>query len=243
MKWAKNITMRHEEKYVCSEGELNILESRLKGVLDMDENQTPDGYEIRSLYFDTVSDRFYEEGLEGLAYRSKYRVRMYNGNADVLKLEKKTSINNLKSKKIMLLEKSQVESFIRGEVFEDVDCAEQILLKEVCLLQKTMLLRPKIIVKYNRKAFVSDIGNVRITLDRNICVSNHCEDFLREDGVYHPVMPPNIHLLEVKYDGILPGYISKVLNTDRLERTSFSKYILGVGVMKNNGRMKEIYEL
>ena len=98
MKHAKEITMRHEEKYLCSESYLRILESRLQGFLSPDSNQDELGYEIRSLYFDTATERLYEEGLAGLEHRNKYRMRIYNGDSDVIKLEKKTSIRNLKKK-------------------------------------------------------------------------------------------------------------------------------------------------
>lgn len=241
---AKDITMRHEEKYICSESYLRILESRLRGFLDVDVNQGEDGYEIRSLYFDTEGDRLYEEGLEGIEQRNKYRVRIYNGNADVIKLEKKTSIKNLKQKKATLIEKEYVDGLIRGDDTGNVlEHEEGTLESEIALLQKTANLRPKIIVSYNRKAFVSDLGNIRITLDRNIRTSDKVESFFENDTIYYPVLPRGIHLLEVKYDGILPGYLVRLINFDNLERTAFSKYVLSREKMKNNGRMSELYEL
>ena len=240
---ATDITMRHEEKYICSEAYLKILESRLNGFLNPDSNQGEDGYEIRSLYFDTISDRLYEEGLEGLEQRNKYRIRIYNGSTDVIKLEKKTSVRNLKKKKTVFLEKEYVDYLIdNGEPEEVLKYARGSLMSEFTLLRKTAMLRPKLIVNYDRKAFVSDIGNVRITLDRNIRVTDKVTDFFGKDTVYQPILPAGVHLLEVKYDGVLPGYLTRLLNFQKLERTAFSKYVLGREKMKDNGRISEWYE-
>ena len=243
MRHAKDITMRHEEKYICTESYLRILESRLMGFLSPDENQDEDGYEIRSLYFDTPSDRMLEEGLAGLEQRNKYRIRIYNGNSDIIKLEKKTSIRNLKKKKTAILEKNYVEKLLAKECQDAFEKrAGEDLVDEFVLLQKTELLSPKIIVSYNRKAFVSDMGNIRITLDRNIRATDRVEEFFAEDMVFYPVLPAGIHLLEVKYDGILPGYLVRLMNFENLERTAFSKYVLSRDMMKNNGRMNGLYE-
>ena len=39
-------------------------------------------------------------------------------------------------------------------------------------------------------------------------------------------MPSNRHILEVKYDELLPHYILQALDTGRLRRQSFSKYYM-----------------
>ena len=243
MKHAKEITMRHEEKYLCSESYLRILESRLQGFLSPDSNQDELGYEIRSLYFDTATERLYEEGLAGLEHRNKYRMRIYNGDSDVIKLEKKTSIRNLKKKDTIRVEKNYVDSVLFGnEVEEVLKYEDGSLMQEFTLLRKIELLRPKVIVSYQRKAFVSDIGNIRITLDENIRATDKVEGFFEKDTTYFPILPAGIHLLEVKYDGILPGYLVRLINFANLERTSFSKYVLSMDMMKNNGRMSGLYE-
>ena len=120
IKHAKEITMRHEEKYICTESYLRILESRLQSFLSPDSNQDESGYEIRSLYFDTAEDRLYEEGLAGLENRNKYRMRIYNGDSDVIKLEKKTSIRNLKKKDVVQIEKNYVDSILSNNEIEEV---------------------------------------------------------------------------------------------------------------------------
>lgn len=241
---AVNITMRHEEKYICSERYLMLLEHKLRAIMEPDANQGDDGYNIRSLYFDTLEDDLFNEGLQGIEKRNKYRVRIYNCERQVIKLEKKTSNRYLKSKRTSrLLEEETQRLMLNEELVSNLEhCNDDELKQEFLTLQRTQLLQPKIIVDYNRMAFVSDIGNVRITLDRNICATDKVTGFFDKELLLYPILPRGVHLLEVKYDGILPGYLARLLNYENLERTSFSKYVLGMNMMKNNGRMSELYE-
>ncbi len=50
-----------------------------------------------------------------------------------------------------------------------------------------------------------------------------------------PVMPRNNHILEVKYDGVIPRFILSLLDTGSLERTSYSKYVYARDTMSDNG--------
>ena len=58
--------------------------------------------------------------------------------------------------------------------------------------------------------------------------SRVCRDFLSEHvACTVPVLPAGMHVLEVKYDELLPDYIAQLLETGKLQRTAFSKYYLG----------------
>ena len=84
-------------------------------------------------------------------------------------------------------------------------------------------LRPKVIVTYERKAFVYDWGNVRITLDRNVRGSNDILHFGKKELAYDFVRECDA-VLEVKYDEFLPDTIKQILNEVHLTKTAFSKY-------------------
>ena len=85
---------------------------------------------------------------------------------------------------------------------------------------------PAVIVEYDRVPYVYPDGNVRITIDRNICASPDTGEFLRQDIVTVPVLERGYHLLEVKYDEYLPDFIRQALQIVSLDKTSFSKYYL-----------------
>ncbi|MBQ8007514.1 MAG: VTC domain-containing protein, partial [Lachnospiraceae bacterium] len=152
--------MRHEEKYICSMRQLKLIEQRLKAVMPYDTNQEGDSYSIRSLYLDTGDDRFYYEGLSGVNHRSKYRIRFYNMNDGVIRLERKDSDGNLKKKKSEKISKDQVLRLLDGEL-----CIEDVgdLGMEVYSMMRGEGLHPAVIIEYKRSAFVYPVGNVRIT--------------------------------------------------------------------------------
>ena len=87
-------------------------------------------------------------------------------------------------------------------------------------------MKPKVIVEYDRVPYVYRLGNVRITLDKNISSSSRIEDFLEKEIPKRPVMPAGWHVLEVKFDEFLPDYIKSTLQLDSLKQTAFSKFYL-----------------
>lgn len=246
--YSKEITMRHEDKYICSKRQLELLDNRLKNFLKYDEHQLGDGYNVRSLYFDTENDRLLEESLSGVSPRKKYRIRIYNCSNSRISLEEKTSINQLKSKQSCLLDKDYVDNLInRGYCFEEsletdyYTNGQKELLKRFHVLRLVEGLKPVIIVDYYRTSYVYEVGNVRITLDRRIGASTQLNDFYNPNMLIIPVMPEDKALLEVKYDGILPGFISKLLDMGNMQHVSFSKYGLCRNIVEYNGKREEYY--
>jgi hypothetical protein len=100
------------------------------------------------------------------------------------------------------------------------------LLKKVYLLNKTRLLKPVVIVEYDRTPYVHKLGNVRITLDRNISSTTSVDSFFDENLPRRPTNPENCHLLEVKFDEYIPDYIHKSIQLEGLAHTAYSKYYI-----------------
>ena len=67
---------------------------------------------------------------------------------------------------------------------------------------------------------------MRITFDKNIGASEYVDRFFERDVYARPVLEPGAHILEVKYDELLPEYISQILDIGSLKRTAFSKYTM-----------------
>ncbi len=223
--------MRHELKYLVSQKQLMYLGTILNNLLEVDSHQGMNGYTIRSLYFDSEDDRYLNESINGVNKRNKYRIRIYDGSDKTVNFEKKITIGNLKDKSSSRINRDIVESIIQGD---NIETDDEGVLKEVLLLRKTIRLQPKCIVEYDRFAYVSDIGNIRITFDRNLRTSTRVNEFF-EDPLMIPIMDNDLHILEVKYDGILPGYLVRFINELNPERTSVSKYALCRQYIDNNG--------
>lgn len=81
-----------------------------------DPHAGPDGcYQIRSLYFDDWRDHALREKLYGISRREKFRLRLYNYDLSLIRLEKKVRRANLSHKESVLLTESQVRSILSGD--------------------------------------------------------------------------------------------------------------------------------
>ena len=79
---------RREFKYLVSPVQTAQIARRLEQVMLPDPHNGAGGYTVRSLYFDTLSDRDYTDKLNGYYQRRKIRLRSY-GTDSTLKLELK----------------------------------------------------------------------------------------------------------------------------------------------------------
>ena len=89
------------------------------------------------------------------------------------------------------------------------------------------LFSPKAIIDYERIAFIEPALNVRVTLDRNISAADSFQSYLSGSYLKYPIRNENQNILEVKFDSILPGWIKNMLESLRIQQTTFSKYYLG----------------
>lgn len=218
---------RNELKFEVSELELNKIKYRLMPIMQVDRNQEADGYLIRSIYFEDIYNTYMAENESGVGQRRKYRIRIYNKSSDVIHLEKKSKYHNMTQKEKQVLTKAQCDALISGnwDFFRENNIIESgTLLEEIYLEALRRQLSPKCIVEYERFAFVEDVGNVRITFDRNIRGSLRTESFFDNQIIGTPVMPTGRHILEIKYDELLPQYILQAIDIGNLRRQSFSKY-------------------
>ena len=216
---------RHEFKYRCTAAQLQVLKGRLDAVMALDSHVGAAGYTIRSMYFDNYENQYYYENENGTDPREKYRIRIYNADASRITLECKRKEHTKTLKTICPLTLEQFRGIMDGCCpFSDSDSAK--LLNRFLYLQKTECLKPAVIVEYDRIPYVCSAGNVRITLDQNIRSSCDFSQFFSRSIPTRPIMPLGEHILEVKYDELLPGYIKQVLNLDNLQQITFSKYYL-----------------
>ena len=213
--------MRHELKFTVTPPEAEQIRKRLRAVAKHDPHAQNGTYFIRSLYFDTPQNDALLEKINGVNKRSKYRLRMYNGDDTLIHLEKKSKLNGLCSKQSTVISKQETQQLLAG-CLEWCDDAERPLIHELAIGMRSRRLQPKTIVDYTREPFVYPAGNVRVTLDSNIKTALRCTDFLDASCVTVSV-PDSPIILEVKWDAYLPDIIRAAVQLDRLQG-AYSKY-------------------
>lgn len=218
---------RHEIKYVCSEAQIPDIRNKLSAFCDLDRYVDADGrYYVRSVYFDDYDDTAYYENEMGVEPRRKYRIRLYNGDAKHLMLERKSKFREKTYKESIPLSKEQCKLMLWDDwLCEDIR-KEPFLLQQFYLEYRTKMLRPKVVVEYERVPYIYSTGNVRVTFDQNIAVSGDVGSFFEQRMITRPIMPEGLHVLEVKYDSLIPDFIYNAISGERLRQTSYSKYYL-----------------
>ena len=217
---------RVEDKYRCTERDMLLLEARIRTVLQPDPAAGGKTYRITSLYFDDYTDSHRQETEDGVSYRNKYRIRIYNNSPEVIRLEVKYKAYNRICKKSAGISAEDAMRLMAGECIADGEESMDSAVTLFNLAVRKDLLRPRIVIDYTRDAYVFAPGNVRITFDRNIRASRDTEGFLACRCGYTPLREAD-RILEVKYDEMLPGFIGRILETGNMNQTAYSKYRLG----------------
>lgn len=217
-------TLRHEYKHQITSQEDLVLSHKLGVLLQRDKHAGDDGsYTITSLYFDTPYDEALREKTAGVNVREKFRLRYYGDDVSFIRLEKKYKINGLCGKKSAVLTKEEVMRLLAGDV--SFLLGDDPLKQEFYAKWNGKLLRPKVIVRYEREAFVYGPGNVRVTFDRHVCTAMRSTDFLNPKCVYIPA-GEGITILEVKYDAFLPEIIRNIVQMNDRTSAAYSKYAI-----------------
>ena len=218
---------RHEWKYLIHISMVEPLKQRLSTVMFEDSHhQHDDGYTIRSLYFDTVDDQCLNENEAGIDIRKKYRIRYYGQDHDHLHLETKFKNSGLCSKRSTLIDSKMADQLIDGYTMIDQGTINDPNRSRILIDYQQYLLQPKVLIEYDRFALVYPSGNVRITFDCNIRKSDATNLFYDDKVPWLAVNESGWHILEVKYDDLLPSYIGNILDDFHLTQIANSKYYL-----------------
>lgn len=212
---------RNEWKHEISRSDMITIRQRMKAVAKPDEHAVSGRYKIRSLYFDTPSDRALREKLDGVSRREKFRIRYYNDDLSVIRLEKKSKAAGLCRKESASITAEEAQAIVSGDL-SWMMASGRPLVQELYVKMTVQGLRPKVIVDYIREPFVYSPGNVRVTLDYDIRTGSRCTDFLNPNCVMIPAGNAPI-ILEVKWDEFLPAIIRDAVQIDR-RSGAFSKY-------------------
>ena len=212
---------RHEWKHEINVSDMIAIRQRLRAVARPDPHAVDGRYTIRSLYFDDFTDKALREKLDGVDRREKFRIRYYNGDPSLIHLEKKSKRNGLGAKDMAVLTEAEARAIVNGET-DWMRLSGRPLVQELYSKMQRGL-RPKTIVDYTREPFTYAPGNVRVTLDYNIRTGLGCTDFLNPRCITVPAGDAPI-ILEVKWDGFLPGIIRDAVQLPNRRVSAFSKY-------------------
>lgn len=223
---ANTLPLRHELKFFINEMQYIVLSGILDQVLQRDPNGDEyNEYHIRSLYFDTVFDDALHDKLDGVQNRDKYRIRIYNLTDKQIKMECKTKVGSLISKRSLSIPRDLCEQLMAGDP-SGLETTRSGLLNDVYREMTVNLLHPVVLVDYVREAYLHPAEEVRITFDKQLRTG------MRSIDLFNPHVPTIAPfdngeiILEVKYNRVLPPYIRDILCTycGNAVQSAISKY-------------------
>lgn len=228
------LKFRNELKFFVNHLQYFTIRERLKNLMGSDEHVGTTGeYHIRSLYFDDIYNSALHDKLGGIRDRKKYRIRIYNGEDNVIHFEKKLKRLDYIAKMKEPLTRDMYNRLMAGD-YEVLNRPDKPLLMEIYNETQNSLLRPQVIVDYVREPYVCKSGNVRITFDKDLRTGLHSVDIFDPKLAPVKAIDEDLMILEVKYDEYIPGYIQSALQLEGLNRQSASKYVICRKFLKYN---------
>lgn len=89
----KTARYRHEYKYILSQAQILMEDAKINTIAELDSYVGEQGYyNIRSLYFDDYENSCFMANENGIDNREKYRIRIYNGAKERIKLNLSRSV-------------------------------------------------------------------------------------------------------------------------------------------------------
>jgi len=216
---------RHELKYFISELEKEVIAKRLSAIMQRDTHAKDGTYFIRSLYFDDRSETAYEEKLAGTNERKKYRIRIYNLEDSIIRLECKRKEGQYINKVSAKLTRQEVDKLLDGEYDFLKEKSEQVC-KDFYLECALNGMKPEVIVDYDREPYVYTFGDVRITFDEHVRAGMFEQNLFDQALPVMEVLEPGQLIMEVKFTEYLPEIIRDLLQVDDCIYTAASKYVL-----------------
>ena len=188
----------------------------------------PDRYgrtTIRNVYFDTDTYRLIRRSIEKPAYKEKLRIRSYEqarAHSPVF-VELKKKYDGVVYKRRICLPNEDAVGWLCEHDWQhahDSQISEEI----DYFLRYYAPLRPTVFLSYEREAYCQrDGGDFRITFDNHIRFRQ--SDLSLEAPVGgNPILEEGKVLMELKCSGGIPLWMTAVLSSERLYKTSFSKY-------------------
>lgn len=208
-----SVFKRYELKYVLTKRQyFNIID-------EIKKNLIPDKYgksTIQSLYYDRDDNLLIRRSIEKPEYKEKIRLRSYGlvTNNDKVYLE-------LKKKCQGVVFKRRIEIKLADACVHNLDDS-QISREIKYFMDYYKSLKPKMLLLYDRTAYFGE-DELRITFDENIRYRTN-RLALNEGLDGNSLNQRDIILMEIKMIKAMPMWLSKLLDKEKIYKTSFSKY-------------------
>lgn len=227
---------RFEFKYVLPAKLADIILASISNFVTPDPyTGHKDHYFVNSIYLDSPRFHCYQDKLDGIRSRKKFRIRFYQEKPQSSKhdlfFEIKRKIDAVIFKERVAISPKLLEK-ISPSAWKTVANKNPSFFSEFYYAYCRLNLSPKVFVHYKRKPYFSKWQkSFRITFDYDIKGAK--VNSLTPTHYYTQNILHNQAVMEVKFNGVIPPWFSYIIKSNNLKRDSFSKYCHTVNKLYN----------
>jgi len=197
-------------------------------------------YPICSLYLDTDDLALYLQTVGGLKNRFKLRARTYSDDPSTpVYFEVKKKMDRIVHKVRTRLDREQARAVLTGGKQGLLENLEPLVadLREFDHFVSLIAAKPALRVKYIREPYESKGGDpVRITFDSQLQHAITLDDALWHDQGRWNTTPLDGTILEIKFTGLYPPWVSDLVQLFGLKQQPVPKYIMCMDHALEDGR-------
>lgn len=217
---------RYELKYLVAAREVTAIRAALGEYLTADEHGDPEwGYAVYSVYWDSPGYSLFWEKVEGLMVRRKVRLRRYVGSEELF-LEIKQRVDRTQQKRRLRMSVSEARERFVTHPGDDVTDP---VMREAWTLFRRHNLAPRCAIRYRRRAFMGRYEPaLRVNFDTRIQYRTSGFDLVTPFDTGSAVLDPRIAVMEVKFTGRAPLWLTKTIARLGVPMVRMSKYCSAV---------------
>jgi hypothetical protein len=227
---------RFELKYLITEVEAAAIGRYVRAFMQPDRYsrlQRGGMYPIVSLYLDSPDLQLCRETLTGRKNRFKLRIRSYTDEPEYPRFfEIKRRVNRVIIKsRAAVMDEGVVSLLAGGRLQPQGYNTDETVLQQFQFYVASIGAGPIVLVRYTRQAFESTGRNrVRVTFDRGLCYKMTSRHSVRLSGPgwQHNELTIGHVILEIKFTGVYPPWLSRMSAQFNLDQRSVSKYATSI---------------
>ncbi len=234
---------RYELKYLIDETTAARVRDFVGSYLDLDEYGVgkPDrSYQVHSLYLDSDNLEIYWRTVNGDKNRYKLRLRYYSDDPDIpVFFEIKRRMKDVILKQRGGVRQEAVPLILRGQLpehsqFITKDPGSVVAIQRFLHLMAQLGAKPKSHIYYRREAYVSDDGEVRVTMDRDVLAEPQLQPRIKVK-MSNPVHSyRGFVILELKFTNRFPNWFRDLVRMAQTMQCGAAKYLSSASLIGRN---------
>jgi len=240
---SKNIQQkfsRFEMKYIIRKSISESIQKEIRNFMIYDgyaNKELKKNYFVRSLYFENNNYSNFNEKVDGVKLRHKYRIRTYSNKLDKntpIFLELKGRENERTYKIRFFIEQNDLNLFFDKKNYFKLKKTylDNYLIERFIFDCYRKNLSPKILVDYNRTPYINKSGlYFRLTFDNNIFSLSNSSLYSTSLNSGCRECLAGFTILEVKFESSIPAWFQRIVQNYQLQIRSISKFVIAADTL------------